>query len=622
MRPPARCAPASPRRGGFGRTASGRRRSNAPGSSCACAGWHEGRAGRAPPARAPAEAGRYARVDAIPREEAVRVISPPFGSGRDPAEGTAPGPAVAEREPTTLSGIPVQLVYTAEDVSELDPRRDLGTPGSYPFTRGIHATMYRGRLWTMRQFAGFGTAEETNERFRYLLAEGQTGLSCAFDFPTLLGYDSDDPRAEGEVGRLGVAVDTLADMERLFEGIPLDRVSTSFTINSSAEIILAMYLAVAEKQGVPWDKVRGTVQNDILKEYTAQKTYIFPPRPSLRIITDMFAFCAEHVPNFNTISISGYHIREAGATAVQELAFTLADGFTYVEEGMRAGLPVDRFAPRLSFFFDVHNDFFEEIAKFRAARRIWARVLKERYGAKDPRSLRLRFHAQTAGVTLTAQQPENNVVRVALQALAAVLGGCQSLHTNSMDEALALPTETAVRTALRTQQIIAYETGVTRTVDPLGGSYYVEWLTSEMERRAEDYFRRIDEQGGVIAAIENGFVQREIADAAYRYQLALASGEEKVVGVNVFRDDEPAGVPILRIDPEVESRQIARLREVKRTRENRRVRQALAELERAARSGANLMPPVLECVRAYCTIQEMDDVLRDVFGVYEEDVSI
>ncbi|MDI3270294.1 MAG: methylmalonyl-CoA mutase family protein, partial [Bacillota bacterium] len=436
------------------------------------------------------------------------------------------------------------------------------------------------------------------------------------------GYDSDDPRSLGEVGRVGVAVDTLADMERLFEGIPLDQVSTSFTINSSAQIILAMYLVVAEKQGVPWEKVRGTVQNDILKEYTAQKTYIYPPEPSLRIITDMFAFAARYAPSFNTVSISGYHIREAGSTAVQELAFTLADGFTYVERGMAAGLPVDLFAPRLSFFFDVHNDFFEEIAKFRAARRIWARAMKEKYGAQDPRSWKLRVHAQTAGVTLTAQQMENNIARVTWQALAAILGGTQSLHTNSMDEALALPTERAVRVALRTQQVLAYESGIPQVVDPLGGSYYVENLTKQMEEAAQAYFDRIEGMGGVVAAMEKGFIQKEIADASYEYQRALLAGEEKIVGVNSWVTGEEAPVPLLQIDPALEEKQIRRLKEVKTRRSEKEVARTLKELRRVAQTQENMMPALLDCVRAYCTLQEMDDVLREIFGTYEEDIII
>ncbi|ADU51371.1 methylmalonyl-CoA mutase [Thermaerobacter marianensis DSM 12885] len=529
------------------------------------------------------------------------------------------GPA-RERRPRfqTLSGIEVKRCYGPEDVPDAGSDRRLGRPGEWPYTRGIHETMYRGRLWTMRQFAGFGTAEQTNRRFKYLLKEGQTGLSVAFDFPTLLGYDSDHPMSDGEVGKLGVAIDTLADMEILFDGIPLDQVSTSMTINGPAAMIFAMYLAAAEKQGVSLDRLRGTIQNDILKEYIAQNTYIFPPRPSMRIITDIFAFCADHVPQWNTVSISGYHIREAGATAVQELAFTLANGFEYVRAGIEAGLDVDRFAPRLSFFFNVHNDFFEEIAKLRAARRIWATDMREKFGAKDPRSWKMRFHCQTAGCTLTAQQPEINIVRVTLQALAAVLGGTQSLHTNSFDEALALPTEKAVRIALRTQQIIAEESGVTHTVDPLGGSYYVEWLTDEMERRAREYFRRIDELGGVIPAIEAGFFQKEIADASYRYQQQVESGEVTVVGVNRYVLEEEEQPEILRVPDEVQQRQVQRLRDIRRTRDNRRVRQALRDLRAAARSGENLMPRLLECARAYATLGEMCDTLREVFGEYRD----
>ncbi|WPD18030.1 methylmalonyl-CoA mutase family protein [Thermaerobacter composti] len=549
-------------------------------------------------------------------------------AGRTGGTAEGPGPAGAagaggtgrERRPRfeTLSGIAVKRCYGPEDVPAIDDERRLGRPGQWPYTRGIHETMYRGRLWTMRQFAGFGTAEQTNQRFKYLLKEGQTGLSVAFDFPTLLGYDSDHPMSDGEVGKLGVAIDTLADMEILFDGIPLDQVSTSMTINGPAAMIFAMYLAAAEKQGVPFDRLRGTIQNDILKEYIAQNTYIFPPRPSMRIITDIFAFCADHVPQWNTVSISGYHIREAGATAVQELAFTLANGFEYVRAGIEAGLDVDRFAPRLSFFFNVHNDFFEEIAKLRAARRIWAVEMRERFGAKDPRSWKMRFHCQTAGCTLTAQQPEINIVRVTLQALAAVLGGTQSLHTNSFDEALALPTEKAVRIALRTQQIIAEESGVTHTVDPLGGSYYVEWLTDEMERRAREYFRRIDELGGVIPAIEAGFFHREIADASYRYQRQVEAGEITVVGVNKYVLAEEEQPEILRVPDEVQEHQVQRLRDIRRTRDNRRVSQALRDLKAAARSGENLMPRLLECARAYATLGEMCDTLREVFGEYRD----
>ncbi|MFZ5815074.1 MAG: acyl-CoA mutase large subunit family protein [Bacillota bacterium] len=514
----------------------------------------------------------------------------------------------------------VKRFYGPGDVADLDYARDLGDPGEYPYTRGVHPTMYRGKLWTMRQFAGFGTAEETNARFKFLLEQGQTGLSTAFDMPTLLGYDSDHPYANGEVGKLGVAIDSLKDFEILFDGIPLDKVSTSMTINPPASIMLAMYLAVAEQQGVSWDKVSGTIQNDILKDYIAQKTYIYPPAPSMRLITDVMAFAAKHVPKWNTISISGYHIREAGATAAQELAFTLADGMAYVEAAMKAGLDVDEFAPRLSFFFDVHNDFFEEIAKFRAARRIWARVMREKYGAKNPRSWMLRTHAQTAGVSLTAQQPENNIVRVALQALAAVLGGTQSLHTNSYDEALALPTEEAVRIALRTQQIIAEESGVANVVDPLAGSYYVENLTNKLEEEALAYFARIEALGGVVKAIEKNFFQQEIADSAYRFQRRVMNKDYKVVGVNVYVDpDEKLENNILKINPEVQRRQIERTRQVRATRDQKRAEAALAELRRASQTSENLMPYIIECVKAYCTEGEICGVWRELWGEYREE---
>ncbi|HLT57871.1 MAG TPA: methylmalonyl-CoA mutase family protein [Limnochordales bacterium] len=528
-----------------------------------------------------------------------------------------PGQERKERFLTT-SGMPIKGLYGPEDTAELDYQRDLGDPGEYPFTRGIHRTMYRGRLWTMRQFAGFGTAEETNARFRYLLQEGQTGLSVAFDLPTLMGYDSDHPRAEGEVGVEGVAVSSLADMETLFDGIPLDQVTTSMTINAPAIIIFAMYLAVAEKQGVPFDKLSGTLQADILKEYMAQNEWIFPPQPSMRLITDIFAYCAEHVPRWNTISISGYHIREAGATALQELAFTLANGREYVRAGIAAGLDVDAFAPRLSFFFNSHNDLFEEVAKFRAARRIWAKIMREEFGARNPRSWMLRFHTQTAGCSLTAQQPYNNVIRTTIQALAAVLGGTQSLHTNSLDEALSLPTEEAVRLALRTQQIIAHESGVANTPDPLGGSYFVEALTNQMEEGVWDYFRRIDELGGVIPAIEKGFFQREIADAAYEYQRRVESGEQIIVGVNAYTIDEETPIPILKIGPEIEAKQRERLARVRRERDAGRVRAALARVREAAASTENLVPPILEAVRAYATLGEIVDELRAVFGEYDE----
>lgn len=518
----------------------------------------------------------------------------------------------------TVSGREVKAIYRPEDIAGLDYQRDLGEPGQYPFTRGVYPTMYRGRLWTMRQFAGFGTAEESNARYKYLLANGQTGLSVAFDMPTIMGYDSDHPRADGEVGRLGVAVDTLADMERLFDGIPLDQVSTSMTINGPAAVLWAMYIVTAEKQGVSPDRISGTIQNDILKEYIAQKSYIFPPEPSLRLIVNTFEFGSKYVPRWNTISISGYHIREAGATAIQELAFTLADGMTYVQAGIDYGLNVDDFAPRLSFFFNAHNDFFEEIAKYRAARRIWARAMRERFGAKDPRSWLMRFHTQTAGCSLTAQQPENNVVRTTIQALAAVLGGTQSLHTNSMDEALALPSERAVRVALRTQQIIAEESGVANFIDPLAGSYVVESLTNTMEEEANAYFEKIAALGGVVAAIEKGFFQREIAESAYRYQRQVQRGEQVIVGVNKYVVDEPVPIPILKIPPEVQDRQIQRLREVKRVRDNRRVKETLLALENAARGTANLMPYIIEAVRAYASEGEIIDVFRQVFGEYRE----
>lgn len=518
----------------------------------------------------------------------------------------------------TISGLPIKGLYTPEDAKHVDAEKDIGRPGQFPYTRGIHETMYRGRLWTMRQFAGFGTAEETNERFRYLLSEGQTGLSVAFDLPTLMGYDSDSPWADGEVGVEGVAVASLADMETLFEGIPLDQVTTSMTINSPAIILFAMYLAVAEKQGVPFAKLSGTIQNDILKEYIAQNEWIFPPEPSIRLITDVFEYCAAHVPRWNTISISGYHIREAGSTALQELAFTLVNGREYVRAGIAAGLDVDEFAPRLSFFFNSHNDLFEEVAKFRAARRIWARLMRDEFGAKNPRSWMLRFHTQTAGCSLTAQQPYNNVVRTTIQALAGVLGGTQSLHTNSLDEALSLPTEEAVLLALRTQQIIAEESGVTNTVDPLGGSYFVESLTDEMERGVYDYFRRIDELGGVIPAIEQGFFQREIADASYEYQQRVESKEQIIVGVNEYVAEEETPVPILKIGPEIEAKQLERLREVKARRDDGAVRAALDKVRATAQGPDNLLPPILDAVRAYATLEEIVDELKAVFGEYDE----
>ena len=519
---------------------------------------------------------------------------------------------------TSISGVANEPVYTPEMV-ELDYERDLGPPGEYPFTRGVYPTMYRGRLWTMRQFAGFGTAEETNGRFRYLLEHGQTGLSTAFDMPSLMGYDSDHPRSLGEVGREGVAIDSLADMETLFAGIPLGEVSTSMTINSPAAILLAYYLCVGEQQGVPRAELRGTIQTDILKEYIAQKEYIFPPEPSMRLVTDMVEFCAREMPLWHPISVSGYHIREAGSTAAQELAFTLADGFTYVDWALERGLEVDEFAPRLSFFFNAHLDFFEEIGKYRAARRIWARELRERYGAKDPRSWLMRFHTQTAGVSLTAQQPEVNIVRTALEALAAVLGGTQSLHTNSFDEALALPTEDAVRLALRTQQVIAHETGVVNTIDPLGGSYYVEHLTNRLEAEAYEYFDRIEKLGGVVAAIKENFFQREIAEASFRYQQEVEQGQRVVVGVNRYQLESEQPVEILKIDPALERGQIERVQALRARRDAAAAEAALGELKRAAAvDGVNLMPLLVEASRAYVTMGEICDALREVWGTWRE----
>ncbi|MCS6906826.1 MAG: methylmalonyl-CoA mutase family protein [Anaerolineales bacterium] len=518
----------------------------------------------------------------------------------------------------TASSETVERVYTPLDLAELDYLQDLGLPGEYPYTRGIHPTMYRGRLWTMRMFAGFGTAEETNARFKYLLEQGQTGLSIAFDLPTLMGYDTDAPEAEGEFGKCGVAVSSLKDMEILLQGIPLDKVSTSMTINSPAAVIWAMYIVTAEKQGVRPEHLRGTIQNDILKEYIAQKEYIFPPEPSMRLVVDTIEYGVKHLPQWNPISISGYHIREAGATAVQELAFTLADGMEYVRWAIRRGLPIDEFAPRLSFFFNAYNDFFEEICKYRAARRIWAREVRHTFKAQNPRSWLLRFHTQTAGVSLTAQQPENNIVRVALQALAAVLGGTQSLHTNSMDEALALPSEQAVTIALRTQQIIAEESGVANTVDPLGGSFFVEAQTARMEQQAYDYFRRIDALGGVLPAIEKGFFQAEIADAAYRYQQEIDRGERKIVGVNVYQDHKPINIPLLEMDPQGYARQVERLRQLRQERDSGRVGQALDRLRIACEGTENTMPYILEAVRAYATLGEIIGVMKTVFGVYRE----
>lgn len=518
----------------------------------------------------------------------------------------------------TVSGRTVQDLYTLIDIENLEYEKELGFPGEYPYTRGVQASMYRGQLWTMRQFSGYGDAFDSNRRYRYLLEQGQTGLSVAFDMPTIMGYDSDHERASGEVGRCGVAVDSLADMEVLFDGISLDKVTTSMTINGPAAVIWCMYLATAEKQGIGFEQLGGTIQNDILKEYIAQKSWIFPPEPSMRLITDIFTFAAEHVPRWNTVSISGYHIREAGSTAVQELAFTLADGFAYVEAGIKAGLNVDRFAPRLSFFFNSHIDFFEEICKYRAARRIWARRMKEQYGARDPRSLKMRFHTQTAGCSLTAREPENNIMRTTIEALAAVLGGTQSLHTNSMDEVLALPTEKSAKIALRTQQVIAHESGVADTIDPLAGSYFIECMTDQMEAEAEEYFRRIDEIGGVMAAIDCGFFQQEIADAAYLYQKAIDSGERIVVGVNRFTSGESLQIELLKIDPAVEEKQFRRLHKLKEARDNEAVSTMLTELKKTARGGDNLIPKILDAVRVYATEGEIVAALKEIFGIYRE----
>ncbi len=516
------------------------------------------------------------------------------------------------------SGIPIKRLYTPLDQEQMDYLSDLGFPGEYPFTRGVQPTMYRGRYWTMRQYAGFATAEETNRRYKFLLDHGQTGLSVAFDLPTQIGYDSDHEMAMGEVGKVGVAIDSLRDMEILFNGIPLDKVSTSMTINAPASILLAMYMAVAEQEGVPPEKLRGTIQNDILKEYSSRGTYIFPPKPSMRIITDIFSFCAEKVPQWNTISISGYHIREAGSTAVQEVAFTLANGIAYVQAALDAGLDVDTFGPRLSFFFNSHLDFLEEIAKFRAARRVWAKIMKERFGAQNSRSMMIRFHTQTAGCTLTAQQPPNNIVRVAFQALAAVLGGTQSLHTNSMDEALCLPSEEAVQIALRTQQLIAHESGVTDTVDPLAGSYYVEELTREIEQRAEAYIKKIDEMGGAPAAIEKGYIQREIQDSAYQYQREIEKGERVVVGVNRFQAEQEKPTNLLRVDPTVRISQIGKLKKLKSERHDEAVKKSLGRLKRAAEGSENLIPPIFDAVKVYATLGEICDVLREVYGEYQQ----
>lgn len=517
----------------------------------------------------------------------------------------------------TDSQITIDRLYTPADLNEFEYEEQLGFPGEYPFTRGVQPTMYRGRHWTMRQYAGFGSAEETNERFKYLLQQGQTGLSCAFDLPTQIGYDSDQPLSRGEVGKVGVAIDSLKDMEILFDGIPLDKVSTSMTINAPASVLLAMYIAVAEKQGISPDKLSGTIQNDILKEYVARGTYIFPPAESMRLITNIFAYCAKSVPNWNTISISGYHIREAGATAVQEIAFTLADGIAYVDAAIKAGLDVDQFAPRLSFFFNAHVNFSEEIAKFRAARRIWAKIMKERFGAKDAKSMMLRFHTQTAGSTLTAQQPDVNIMRVAFQALSAVLGGTQSLHTNSRDEALALPTEHSVLIALRTQQVIGYEIGVADTVDPLGGSYFIEKLTNEIESKVWEYIQKIEDLGGATKSIERGYMQKEIQESAYRYQKAVESGSQVVIGVNKFQMKKEPPQELMRVDPAVEQLQVAKTRKVREERDNKAVEKCLSNLKEAAKTDANLMPLMIDAVKAYATLGEICDVLREVFGEYQ-----
>jgi methylmalonyl-CoA mutase N-terminal domain/subunit len=532
----------------------------------------------------------------------------------------------SERKPASTTGLPMEAVVMPEDLRgdfpDWEAERDLGYPGEYPFTRGVYPTMYRGRLWTMRQYAGFGSAAESNQRYRYLRAQGQTGLSVAFDLPTQIGMDSDHTLAQGEVGKVGVAIDSLEDMQTLFDGIPLEEVSTSMTINSTAAILLALYVAVAKQQGANLKRLAGTVQNDILKEYIARGTYIYPPRPAMRIVTDIFAWCRNEIPNWNAISISGYHIREAGSTDVQEVAFTLANGIAYVDAAIAAGLEVDEFAPQLSFFFNAHNELLMQIAKFRAARRLWARTMRERFGARDPRSMMLRFHAQTAGSALTAQQPENNLVRVALQALGAVLGGCQSLHANALDEALALPTEQAALLALRTQQVIAEETGVTNTVDPVAGSYAIEKLTNEIEAAAQDYISKIDALGGVLRAIETGYIQQEIQKSAYEYQQAVDGGEQVVVGVNRFQADEERAIPTLQVDPNIERTQVARLNALRARRDAAKSRAALEEVERRARGKENLMPAILAAVEAYATVGEISDALRRAFGEYQESVVI
>ncbi|MCK4359007.1 MAG: methylmalonyl-CoA mutase family protein [Candidatus Cloacimonetes bacterium] len=527
-----------------------------------------------------------------------------------------------ERKEEFISGSSdiVNRLYTPEDIEEINYKTNIGYPGLYPYTRGVQPTMYRGRLWTMRQYAGFGSAEESNKRYKYLLSQGQTGLSIAFDLCTQIGYDSDHPMSVGEVGKVGVAIDTLADMETLFEGIPLDKVSTSMTINAPAAILLAMYIAVAEKQGVPTDKLKGTIQNDILKEYFARGTYIFPPKPSMRLITDSFQYCAQNMPKWNTISVSGYHIREAGSTAAQEIAFTLADGIAYIDAAQKVGLNVDDFAPRVSFFFNAHNDLLEEVGKFRAARRLWAKIMKERFKAKNPKSLMLRFHTQTAGSTLTAQQPDNNVVRVTIQTLAAILGGTQSLHTNSRDEALALPSEDSVRIALRTQQIVAYESGVANTIDPLAGSYYVESITNKIEKKAQEYIKEIDELGGMVEAIEKGFVQKQIQDSAYKYQKQIENEERIIVGVNKFVSNEKPKQDILKVNEQIEKYQIEKLEKMKKQRDNAKVKSSLEKIKQVAKSSDNLLPTFLDAVKTYATLGEICDVLRKIFGEYEEQI--
>jgi methylmalonyl-CoA mutase N-terminal domain/subunit len=533
-----------------------------------------------------------------------------------------PQPAFPASSGTTLSGTPLKTVYTSEDLTDFDPQSSLGSPGEFPYTRGIHPTMYRGKLWTMRQYAGFGAARQSNARYRYLLAQGQTGLSVAFDLPTQMGFDPDHARARGEVGKVGVSISSLEDMQTLFEGISLAQVSTSMTINSTAAILLALYVAVARQQGADLAKLSGTTQNDILKEYIARGTYIYPPRPAMRIITDVFAWCKDELPSWVTISISGYHIREAGSTAAQDVGFTLSDAIAYVDAAIAAGLRVDDFAPRLSFFFNAHNDLLEEIAKYRAARRLWARLMRDRFGARDPRSMMLRFHAQTAGSSLTAQQPENNIVRVAIQVLAAVLGGCQSLHANALDEALALPTEDAARLALRTQQILAHESGVANTVDPVGGSYAIEYLTNEIEAGARACIERIDALGGMLRTIETGYVQREIQKAAYEYQQSVERKERIVVGVNRYRTERQEPIPILRIDPAIEPEQVERVRALRARRDAARANKAIAEVESRARSGANLMPAILAAVEAYATVGEISDAMRRVFGEHRETLAL